>query len=398
MKKSKLTAWAMAITLILAPGAAAYADDTGTTTPPPASDSGTITPPPAPDSGDTGTITPPPASDSGTVTPPPPPDSGDGGTVPPPPPPDNGDGGAVCTQIPDTGDNGGTTTQPPASPSTPAPKMSDRNGFQDFFKGRNGHGNEEKNGDHNRRDDQQGGPITCTKQDNGQHRGWTKKIENMLKLLNQMKREAESLQKHMERLKEWAKTNGSANDLDALKQILEALDAKDQAGEADNNDLMVLAETQDQLNDTAGSVQTLERALTTNYNDDNVYKLLSAKLVKSGQKGIKVYVQGKKPKFDVQPIVVQGRTMVPFRAIGDSLQAKVQWDAATQTINLNGKDGKVVKLQIGNKQATVDGKPVTLEVPATVVNGRTLVPLRALGDIFNLKVNWDDAAKMAFLK
>ncbi|MGB8955969.1 MAG: copper amine oxidase N-terminal domain-containing protein, partial [Tumebacillaceae bacterium] len=77
---------------------------------------------------------------------------------------------------------------------------------------------------------------------------------------------------------------------------------------------------------------------------------------------------------------------------------QVQWDPATQTVTLTNKDGKVVKLQIGNKQATVDGKPVSLEVPATVVNDRTLVPLRALADFFNLQVNWDNAAEMAILK
>ena len=78
---------------------------------------------------------------------------------------------------------------------------------------------------------------------------------------------------------------------------------------------------------------------------------------------IGVTVDNQALTFDVPPIVENGRTLIPLRAIFESLGATVQFDNATQKITAV-KDTTTVQLTINSASATVNGSPVTLEVPA----------------------------------
>ena len=81
-----------------------------------------------------------------------------------------------------------------------------------------------------------------------------------------------------------------------------------------------------------------------------------------------------------------------YRAILESMNVTVNWDNETKTINCT-KNGKTVTLAIGSKQMNVDDKTIELDVPAKIVNGRTLVPLRAITESFDANVEWDNATK-----
>ena len=108
--------------------------------------------------------------------------------------------------------------------------------------------------------------------------------------------------------------------------------------------------------------------------------------------GIKVTLGGEYLNFDVKPQIIGGRTMVPLRAIFEALEATVAWDGATQTVT-STKDGTTVQLTIGNPTMYVDGNAVTLDSPACIVDGRTLVPVRAISEAFQLKVDWSGATR-----
>jgi len=81
--------------------------------------------------------------------------------------------------------------------------------------------------------------------------------------------------------------------------------------------------------------------------------------------------------------------MVPLRKIFESFGVDVQWDGDTRTITTT-KDGTTIIMQIGNPVITVNGKEITLDVPPQIVSDRTLVPLRAVAESFNLDVRWDE--------
>lgn len=117
---------------------------------------------------------------------------------------------------------------------------------------------------------------------------------------------------------------------------------------------------------------------------------ISVALPAMASENIKVTVGGERVIFDVQPQLINDRTMVPLRAIFEALDATVSWDDATQVIKAM-KGNTLIRLEIDDNTMWVNSKKVTLDVPATLVNGRTLVPVRAISEAFDLKVDWIEA-------
>lgn len=105
-----------------------------------------------------------------------------------------------------------------------------------------------------------------------------------------------------------------------------------------------------------------------------------------------VVVDGRTLTFDVPPVIEGGRNLVPLRAIFEALGANVHWEGATQTVTAS-RFGTVIQLQIGAKTAYVSGNPVTLDVPGRILAGRTLVPLRFVGEGLGASVVYDGTTK-----
>ena len=100
--------------------------------------------------------------------------------------------------------------------------------------------------------------------------------------------------------------------------------------------------------------------------------------------------------FDQKPVVESGRTLVPLRAIFEKIGAEVAWNEDTQTVSAT-KDDTSISLTINNTEATKNGQPVALDVPAKVVNGRTLVPVRFVADCFGVGVEWNEDLQRVIL-
>lgn len=142
----------------------------------------------------------------------------------------------------------------------------------------------------------------------------------------------------------------------------------------------------------------------TNFNNDG-YAIMYAKkdgivgtyIVKL-KKGVipTVSYNGEKILFDQIPVIENGRTLVPLRAIFEKIGASVGWDEATNTVTAE-KDGIKVELTIDNVNAKKNAENVTLDVPAKLINGRTMVPVRFVSDCFGVSVEWDDALQRVIL-
>jgi len=83
---------------------------------------------------------------------------------------------------------------------------------------------------------------------------------------------------------------------------------------------------------------------------------------------------------------------VPLRAIFEALGATVDWNANTQTVT-GIRDNTEVRLTIGSTSPTVNGTIVSIDQPGVVIGGRTMVPLRFIGESFGVSVNWDGASR-----
>jgi hypothetical protein len=109
----------------------------------------------------------------------------------------------------------------------------------------------------------------------------------------------------------------------------------------------------------------------------------------------KVILDGSLLVFDVPPTIEDGRTLVPLRTIFEALGATVAWDNDTQTVTALKADTEV-KLVIGG-QAYKNGSPVSLDVPARIISGRTLVPLRFASEAMGCVVEWDNDTQTIYI-
>lgn len=112
---------------------------------------------------------------------------------------------------------------------------------------------------------------------------------------------------------------------------------------------------------------------------------------------VSVLVNGRPIACDVPPLLENGRTLVPLRALGEALGAEIGWDGSTETATL-ALAGTTVELKIGSREALVNGRQLTLDVPARLIGGRTFVPLRFIGQALGARVEWDEASRTASVK
>ena len=112
----------------------------------------------------------------------------------------------------------------------------------------------------------------------------------------------------------------------------------------------------------------------------------------SAEDEIKVYLNGQQVQFDQKVIIVEGSTLVPMRAFFTSLDASVIWDQSTRTITSNRGDVEI-KLTIDSDIAYRNGKEILLSTPAKIINNSTYVPLRFVGTALGDGVAWDSSTR-----
>lgn len=107
---------------------------------------------------------------------------------------------------------------------------------------------------------------------------------------------------------------------------------------------------------------------------------------------VTVKVANSELEFDQPPIIVEGRTLVPFRAIFEALGANVEWNAENREV-IGTRGDNIIKMSIDNPVIEINGERVTLDVPAQIVNSRTMVPIRAISDGLDETVKWNPNTK-----
>lgn len=105
---------------------------------------------------------------------------------------------------------------------------------------------------------------------------------------------------------------------------------------------------------------------------------------------IKIIINGEELTIaadDTKPLIIDGRTLVPLRAIFNALDMSVQWNGETKTVTANGR-GREILLTIGVNEIIVNGESKEIDVPAMLINNRTMVPARAVAQSLGCSVDW----------
>lgn len=95
---------------------------------------------------------------------------------------------------------------------------------------------------------------------------------------------------------------------------------------------------------------------------------------------------------DTDPFIIDGTTLVPLRVISENLGASVDWDATTRTVTVT-KGNTTIQLTVDEYLARINGEAVTISMSPRIINNRTMVPLRFIGETFDCQVGWDGETK-----
>ena len=146
------------------------------------------------------------------------------------------------------------------------------------------------------------------------------------------------------------------------------------------------------------------QAKEKNYQEQEIMRLIHSNIyaqasydeaaqfyTKQKDSAIKVFANGNLIDFNqydgVVPVVSNGRTLMPIRALSESLGATVDWNPSLERITIV-LEGHKIELGLNSSKAYVDGILKTLDVPATSFNGRVMVPMRFIGENFHKMVDW----------
>ncbi|MCX6087489.1 MAG: GH25 family lysozyme [Caldiserica bacterium] len=104
------------------------------------------------------------------------------------------------------------------------------------------------------------------------------------------------------------------------------------------------------------------------------------------------HLDGQIVTLDTPPVIVGSRTLVPLRPIIEGLGGAITWVPETRSVEV-GFNGTILLLQIGNRTAVVNGEAVVLDVPAAIMNGRTMLPVRFVSERLGAEVQWEESTK-----
>lgn len=98
--------------------------------------------------------------------------------------------------------------------------------------------------------------------------------------------------------------------------------------------------------------------------------------------------------IDLEGTIVEDRTLVPVRGVFEKLGYYVDYDADTKTAGLTANGTEVI-MTLGNTYFTVNDEQFIPDVPPQIIDGRFMLPLRAVGEALGGEVNWDADTKTA---
>ena len=96
-----------------------------------------------------------------------------------------------------------------------------------------------------------------------------------------------------------------------------------------------------------------------------------------------------KNDWSKKPQIIEDRTYVPLRFIGESFGAKVEWNGETREITIADTE-KTILAQADSTDATVNGEAVVLQAPVRIIDGTSYVPLRSVAELLGKSVYWND--------
>ncbi|MBR6399780.1 MAG: hypothetical protein IKS17_00970 [Firmicutes bacterium] len=107
-------------------------------------------------------------------------------------------------------------------------------------------------------------------------------------------------------------------------------------------------------------------------------------------------INGEEKTIDAPPVIMNGRTLVPVRAIVEALDGTVDWNGETKTATLVSGDNKI-ELTIDSNTAKLNGEEKSLDTAPVIIDSRTMLPLRFIAEGFGYQTDWEAQTKTIYV-
>lgn len=203
----------------------------------------------------------------------------------------------------------------------------------------------------------------------------------------------------------YAEKNSKGKSNESWKHKADADDRDDDDDDDDDERWEKKNFVREKKEDSKVDVKTIEwfrEQLKKNHRNKEIRKELVKKIAKLRKENrdntTPVFIKGKELVTDTPPVIKDGRTLIPVRAVTNALGAEVGWYSETRTVTVTktvyggvyGEKSISIQIKLESDIVFVNGKEVKIDVPAQIVNERTFVPLRFIAETFKQNVDWDD--------
>ena len=113
---------------------------------------------------------------------------------------------------------------------------------------------------------------------------------------------------------------------------------------------------------------------------------------------IRVFVNGNRVELEQSPVIIDNRVLVPARGVFEAMDFYVDWNENTQTVLISNRiDEVIIDVRNGQVISIRNGimAPLDVDVPAQIINGRIMLPLRALSEAVGASVGWNSENRVA---
>lgn len=107
---------------------------------------------------------------------------------------------------------------------------------------------------------------------------------------------------------------------------------------------------------------------------------------------VALFIDDMQFNFELAPVIQNGRLLVPFRAIAETLNVQVSWDEINRRIMAENEDNSL-EMTIDSEYARLNNYECKMDVAPLIVQGRTLIPARFFSEAFGCKVEWNPDSK-----
>ncbi len=217
--------------------------------------------------------------------------------------------------------------------------------------------------------------------------GWSSVAVASFTISSQSSAQSGSSSDQIDQLQQEFATALSYKQIDQATQILKQIQQLEKAQDT-------IANLEEQLtvaysNSNWGSAETILKTIISIENPGWAYSQLGQIYQQQGVGSISVFVNGNEVNFDVQPVIVNGRVLVPIRKIANALGLSdndVTWNA-DGSVAINDGSNQIL-ITNNDQQVSLNGNPYSLDTPAQIIDGRMMVPLRAISQLLNKNVQW----------